>query len=318
MAHSIKDYVSEFTGKGIDWDGRYGNQCMDLYRHYVKWLGIPKQSMPVTGAADVWDTYLTEYFDRIVNTPELVPEPGDIVIWKRAAGLPFGHIAVFVSGDVNQFTSFDQNWPVEGFTNRAGDFIGTGTPHLQKHSYNNVLGVLRPKKEVIVMPPDNNEYGDTVYKSTQYDEVVKGIYGADKDPRQTPSGELLATVNGFKSQATTLRNENAELKAEVENRTEQVSRIREESARNEALYKDATIALKRANDDLAVLRASYESRLEEAQQSINSLAKEKGALAIELAKVKAELADVKKGILPDWNLLEWLLFPLTFIFKKRG
>ncbi len=46
---------------------------------------------------------------------------------------PYGHVCVFVDGDVNGFRSFDANWP-------------TGTlPHIQSHSYNGVLGWFHPK-----------------------------------------------------------------------------------------------------------------------------------------------------------------------------
>ena len=125
-------FFGKYDQKGIDFDNYYGFQCMDLYRQFVKeCLGFP-QSPAVNGAKDVWNTYLTNYFDRIENTLTAVPIKGDIVIWGVGVG-PYGHIAVCKDGTQQEFTSFDQNWPVGSLC------------HFQKHNYNNVLGWLRVK-----------------------------------------------------------------------------------------------------------------------------------------------------------------------------
>lgn len=129
------DFLKKYTDKPIDFDGAYGNQCMDLYRMYVQEvLGFP-QSPSVTGAADVWTTYLPEYYDKISNSPNGVPQKGDIVIWNKKAGGGYGHIAIFIEGSVDKFTSFDQNFPTGSYC------------HRQEHSYTNVYGWLHPKQQ---------------------------------------------------------------------------------------------------------------------------------------------------------------------------
>lgn len=130
---TLDEFIKKYTGKGIDYDGWYGFQCMDLYRQYVKEVLEFPQSIPVPGAKDVWNNYPTQYYERIANTPTGVPNKGDIVIWGPRFG-PFGHIAVFVSGNVNRFVSFDQNFP-------TGSLCA-----LREHNYTGVLGWLRPKK----------------------------------------------------------------------------------------------------------------------------------------------------------------------------
>jgi hypothetical protein len=60
----------------------------------------------------------------IPNTPSAVPVPGDIIVWNGWNGNPYGHVDVFVSGDINSFTGFDQNWPIGSMC------------HLQPHNYN--------------------------------------------------------------------------------------------------------------------------------------------------------------------------------------
>jgi hypothetical protein len=143
-------FFGKYDGKGIDYDNYYGFQCMDLYRQFVKeCLGFP-QSPPVEGAVKVWDTYLPEYFNRILNTVEAIPIKGDVIIWSTGVG-PYGHIAVCKDGTQTEFTSFDQNWPVGSLC------------HFQKHNYNNVLGWLRVKTvadATPIPPPPPPTYPD--------------------------------------------------------------------------------------------------------------------------------------------------------------
>jgi len=124
-------FKKKYNGKGIDFDGHYGPQCTDLYRQYCKEvLGIP-QSPGVKGAKNIWDTYLRDYFTRITNTPNGVPDQGDIVIWGNGE---YGHVGIFDNGTTSSFESFDQNYPVGSKC------------HIQGHYYKNVLGWLKFKK----------------------------------------------------------------------------------------------------------------------------------------------------------------------------
>lgn len=132
---TYKDFIAKWIGKGIDYDGAYKNQCMDVYRQYVKEVLLCPQSPPVAGAKDVWNTYLSEYFDRVPNSPEGVPQEGDVVIWGMQ---PYGHIAICDHASTSTLTCFEQNW-VEG--------DGSGVTELRLHgNYNNVLGWLKFKK----------------------------------------------------------------------------------------------------------------------------------------------------------------------------
>jgi hypothetical protein len=129
------DFIKKYTNKPIDFDGAWGNQCVDLYRMYVQEvLGFP-QSPSVTGAADIWTSYLPEYYDKVSNTPNGVPQKGDVVIWNKKAGGGYGHVAIFIEGSVDKFTSFDQNYPTGSYC------------HQQEHTYTNVYGWLRPKQQ---------------------------------------------------------------------------------------------------------------------------------------------------------------------------
>ena len=130
---TFDEFIKKYDGKPIDFDSKFGSQCVDLIRYYLKEVLNKVGFLPVTGAKDIWDCYFTDDFIEFHNTPKGIPQNGDIVIWGKTIG-QYGHIAIFVSGDANNFTSFDQNWPA-------------GSPcHLQGHDYKGVIGWLRPKE----------------------------------------------------------------------------------------------------------------------------------------------------------------------------
>lgn len=135
----LNDFISKYNGRGIDFDGVYGDQCMDLMHQFcVEVLGINDGS--VLAAPSAKDVYLnfpnvngSVYFEKIDNTPDNVPLEGDILFWGTKIG-PYGHVAVFLNGNTSKFSSFDQNWPVGAKC------------AIVDHTYNGLLGWLRFKK----------------------------------------------------------------------------------------------------------------------------------------------------------------------------
>lgn len=131
----IDDFIAKYKDRKVDFDGSYGNQCVDLYRQYVKEVLEFPQSPGVQGAYQIFNSAQDNLYEKILNTPSDIPQKGDIIIWKKEYG-GYGHVAIFVNGDVNHFRSFDQN------------YIGHLEPcQIVSHNYTNVLGWLRPKKQ---------------------------------------------------------------------------------------------------------------------------------------------------------------------------
>ena len=140
---NIEQFVTKWTGKYVDFDGVYGYQCMDLMHQYVyEVFGLTDAT--ILAAPTAKDVFLNfkwgHLFTKINNTPEGIPSIGDILFWGTGAGSA-GHVAIYLSGDVMKFNSFDQNWPVGS------------KPHVQLHNYNNVLGWLRFKG--VISDPTN-------------------------------------------------------------------------------------------------------------------------------------------------------------------
>lgn len=137
---TFNKWVKENLGKGIDYDGTYGVQCVDLAKHYIKnVLGVTPQS--IGNAIEYYNKrktseYLIKNFKWIDNTAEFIPKKGDLCVFTSKSGN--GHISVATGeGTTSYFYSYDQNFP------KAKHEPMTKI----KHSYTSFLGVLRPKKK---------------------------------------------------------------------------------------------------------------------------------------------------------------------------
>lgn len=161
----LEPFLTKYEGKGIDEDGSYGFQCVDLVMQYSKEvLGIPRWGSG--NAIGRWENYPKDQFDRINNSPSATPQEGDIIIWGKTVG-EFGHIAVFIAGNETSFTSFDQNYPLGSLC------------HRQPHSYRGVLGWLRFKH--VDTPPPTDDTNDM--KLLSQDEIKDGyLVFAGREP----------------------------------------------------------------------------------------------------------------------------------------
>lgn len=168
--NKYQEFKNKWLGKGIDFDGNYGNQCFDVYRQYCKELGF-KQSPPSEGAKDIWENYLPEHFDKIINTTSGVPEQGDVIIWGVKIG-KYGHVAIFDRGDDKAFVSIDQNWPTDG---------GKGVLHEVNHSYTGVLGWLRPKSIIEDMTEEQKRILAFLEEQKANEGKVREAFGALTD-----------------------------------------------------------------------------------------------------------------------------------------
>lgn len=136
-----QEFIKSHLGKACDYDGVAGVQCVDLIKFYLRdCFGISPGSWG--NAKEYWyhtQPILLSYFKKIPNTPDFIPQYGDICIFDGE----YGHICIGASainggirtksGTTSFFYSFDQN------------YNNTKACTLTKHSYKNFLGVLRPK-----------------------------------------------------------------------------------------------------------------------------------------------------------------------------
>ena len=137
MGVNFDIFIKKHLGKAIDVDGAAGVQCVDLAKAYLKEVfDIPYFAV---GSArnyyERFDSYpqLKSKFKRIANTPDFVPQKGDLAVWDATKGGGHGHVAICAGkGDTRHFYSYDQNW-------------GDKACKLVRHDYKGFSGVLRPR-----------------------------------------------------------------------------------------------------------------------------------------------------------------------------
>ena len=127
---NIYTFFAKWKDSFNDFDKTYGSQCVDVIKQFFQdVLLIP----PIKGnAIDYWRDI--PGFTRIKKTPFNRPQTGDLVVWN--INLPYGHIGICNWTSFIQGNCFEQNFPLDS------------PCHFQTHSYRNILGWLRPQKEV--------------------------------------------------------------------------------------------------------------------------------------------------------------------------
>lgn len=74
---NYQEFINEYNGKSFDYDGVSGVQCVDLIKMYLdKVFGI--KASACGNAKDYYENFnnlpLKNYFTRIKNTPDLIPQ----------------------------------------------------------------------------------------------------------------------------------------------------------------------------------------------------------------------------------------------------
>jgi hypothetical protein len=180
---AFDQFIKSKTGIGIDTDGYYGFQCMDLMHEYLRTV-LKLQDLRVLAAADAKSVFQNfsgvfghELFELILNTPTNVPQKGDIMFYKEPYGRYVdngvvkyaGHVDVFVEGNAANYRAFSQNI--------VSPNSPQGLPAVINHpNYDGVLGWLRYKGSVPQLSTNGGlpaNYGDIVAGSTNWDEVKK-------------------------------------------------------------------------------------------------------------------------------------------------
>ncbi len=166
------------NGTAYDVDGIYGYQCSDFGTAYINYL--------ITGNpySKTYTTYMGyKYFDlsypsgwqRIANTADFVPQPGDILCFAGNSSNSAGHVAVATEGcTVSVIKGIGQNGHSNG---------GNGTPaQYQTMQYfgawGNFQGVIRPKFDD-ELPPAKNPWINTNKYTVKIGEEITFNYGAD-------------------------------------------------------------------------------------------------------------------------------------------
>lgn len=129
----LNDFITKYLGQKVDYDNKFGAQCVDLFRQYCNdVLEIPHTG-GVEGAKDLYLKYSSlpnevKYFERVARGPLA----GDVAIWDATSSNIYGHVAIVVGNMAGKdLLVLEQN----GFTQE-------GTV-LKIRTVDNLLGYLR-------------------------------------------------------------------------------------------------------------------------------------------------------------------------------
>ena len=118
--------------RNVDYDGRYGAQCVDLFNFYNRDV-VGAGFIGVNSAFQLYSAAPTSKYDKLPASA--TPRKGDVAVW--ASTLPgsggAGHVAIVLSGGGGSIQVFEQNAP----RGNASVVRTESTAHL--------IGYLRPR-----------------------------------------------------------------------------------------------------------------------------------------------------------------------------
>lgn len=92
---TLTQFIKKYKGQKVDFDGKFGCQCVDLYRQYCKDVLEIQQTPPVDGAKDIIDNpgVLSVTRDSVLADYTR----GDVLIWGATKTNKYGHVAILVN-----------------------------------------------------------------------------------------------------------------------------------------------------------------------------------------------------------------------------
>ena len=166
---TFEEFVAKYKGQknvGNTTDNK--GQCVGLV---MVWFEAIKTPHIWGHAMDLLKNADKEEYEVIANTPDAVPQKGDVVVWRKGFNGTFGHTAIATGkGDTKTFEVFEQNNP-----------LGSDC-HFRTYNYSYVEGWLRPKNPTLnQVSVDGDTFQKLVSNSTKYDEFVAAGYTTIQD-----------------------------------------------------------------------------------------------------------------------------------------
>lgn len=135
---NVDQFVAKYNNTHIDEDGYYGAQCWDVVARYAREVvgcpSFPTGSGGAEGLYRLFQNPIPQYFDRIANNPNQIPQKGDVIVWGASFSPPYGHTALVISANTAGTTNLEQNG------NNPG-----GNAYIKTRNWVGVSGWLRPK-----------------------------------------------------------------------------------------------------------------------------------------------------------------------------
>ena len=105
---TLTQFIKINQGKKVDFDGKYGAQCVDLYRAYCRDVLDIQQTPAVAGAKDI----ITKPGVLEVTRDSALADysRGDVLVWDATSSNKYGHVAILVAVyNTKYFVVFEQD-----------------------------------------------------------------------------------------------------------------------------------------------------------------------------------------------------------------
>jgi hypothetical protein len=93
----VANFISSFNNRYIDYDGAFGNQCVDLYNYFTRYIG--GQNIMVGYAPEIYNAYDTKAYNR--TGANVRGQMGYVAIFRPGGSTPSGHVAIVVGDNGN-------------------------------------------------------------------------------------------------------------------------------------------------------------------------------------------------------------------------
>ena len=260
---SLDEFIQKYKGKSVGYpnDNYFKGECLSLVKWYIKEVfGIDPPASGCNGARCYWSIFpspLDSIFEKVPNTPNLVPKKGWVAVWDGSVGSGAGHIGIVADDKATKstFNSFDSNW-------------GSKTAQIVTHNYNNVYGFLVPKgnnmsdmyngydlsnRESMKVAVDvlvRVQKGEFVEKS-KLDELVK-----------IKTAELSSKISDYAREIKILNTQIETLKKDVASLNDELEKCSQEVPGQEDLEKDYEITGRKITKIIGdvVIETSYKRK----------------------------------------------------------
>lgn len=126
---NLTDFINKYSGQLVNSSRGIQGQCVSVSALWQEDNGVVGIFGPT--ALAIWESDTGDW-DKVPNTPDGVPSPGDIFFFGAAYGGGAGHTGIVVNANTSSVTLFEQNDP-DG-----------STAHEKTYDYNDAEGWFHP------------------------------------------------------------------------------------------------------------------------------------------------------------------------------
>ena len=132
-------FLFKFLGIGLDADGVFGRQCVDVIKAFIRFIVGHMVNIHTGNAWEIWSHNTLSQWATKVNFDSSKIKRGDIIVWSRRIS-PTGHVAI-ATGRV-------QHGRLE-VAEQDGSHPDSAVFNKRWRSFNSISGILRIKPALV-------------------------------------------------------------------------------------------------------------------------------------------------------------------------